>query len=282
MILTIVSTTVACVGGEPTGTAAPTSTVVTTPATGPSTTDAAALAACATEVPPFSSEGQVPVVSDDELPPSDAVTLTNLSWDRRGGCERLTLRFVTAEGAPAITPPGVSAQILRDPGVLRLALAPEVTSTSWSTQLVETDLVNRAYVVRRLDGGLTVDAHLDGPAFARLSAESGPATLIVDLVPGGEPYAEPPVLGADTVIVSPTGGTSPYPLTIDGYVRNGADDIVTASIEGSEGSPVRSSAAIAPDPVAWEAFAIVFPTGPIGTVVLEVGPEQTQASFIAE
>jgi hypothetical protein len=156
-------------------------------------------------------------VLDINQPTSDAESIGLITWDADSGCERFTIALVTAEGAPATTPPPVTVELMRDLGILRVHLGLERTSVT--DQLVETALVGRYFVARLPDRSLFVDLHLSGPAVARASVDSGPGTVVVELEPGGSPFPAAPTLGDLVVLTSPVPGPSAVPVLIEGYGR---------------------------------------------------------------
>ncbi len=238
---------------------------------------------CADREAPFSAEGVLPAASTEEAS-TDATTLATLDWDSSEACDRLEFTFVTAEGAPAVTPPLVVGTFLRDAGVLRIDFDEAIDTTAWSRRTIESEMVTEAFVVRRLEGHLSVDLHLATPAFARIAAVSSPAALLVDLVPGGVDYPAPPVVVDDTVIVRPTGGSARYPVTVEGYRRT-EEGVSNGTLAGGGGTEARSASAVPDDDVAWRGFVMVFPNGPTGTVVFTLeGSDGTgaQTTFTVE
>ena len=156
-------------------------------------------------------------VLDIDQPTSDAESIGLIGWEADTGCERFTIELVTAEGAPATTPPSVIVELIRDLGVIRVHLGLERTAVT--DQLVETGLVARYFVARATDRSLFVDLHLSSPAVARASVGSGPGTVVVELEPGGSQYAGTPALGDLVVLTSPLPGESAVPVLIEGYGR---------------------------------------------------------------
>jgi hypothetical protein len=156
-------------------------------------------------------------VVDIDQPTSDAESIGLIGWEADTGCERFTIELVTAEGAPATTPPSVTVELIRDLGILRVHLGVERTAVT--DQLVETALVGRYFVAREIDRSLFVDLHLSSPAVARASVNSGPGTVVVELEPGGGPFTGTPALGDLVVLTSPLPGASAVPVLIEGYGR---------------------------------------------------------------
>jgi hypothetical protein len=156
-------------------------------------------------------------VLDIDQPTSDAESIGLIRWDADTGCERFTIELVTAEGAPATTPPSVTVELIRDIGILRVNLG--LQRTAVTDQLVETALVGRYYVAREMDQSLFVDLHLSNPAVARASVSSGPGTVLVELEPGGTQFSGTPAFGDLVVLTSPRAGASAVPVLIEGYGR---------------------------------------------------------------
>lgn len=255
------------------GACSPTTSVVepdtTAPATAaPATTRPATVevAPCVTGTAPFRATGSIGATGRSA---TDARTLRQISWDVYERCERLSLTFAAAEGAPAVVAPQATASLDRTNGIVRLRLPADVDTSVIATHVVETRLVDEIYVVRDRDGTLSVDVHLGGPAEARLLAGSGPASLWIDLVPGGEPYEAAPIRSGGVVLVTPTGGTVAYPLSVVGYARS-ADPIAVRLT--SAGTDVESTAEPAGDGSEWGSFDAIFPSGPTGPTTLTAGP----------
>lgn len=239
-----------------------TSTVTTSSATSPTP--------CAAPGRPFAGNGNVGGVTRDD---TDAALLQEIRWQAFPGCERFSVAFATAEGAPAVTPPGVAGVLMRDQGVLRLAFGPQVTVSTIADQTVGTDLVRSAYVVRALDGSLFVDLQLAVPVEARAGSASSPARAVVELRPGGEPYPSTPATTSDLVLLAPTRGAVRYPFSVSGYARTG-DTSITGTITGADGTSATKSSSVADQRYTWGAFILLFPDGPTGLVTLRVGNVQ--------
>jgi hypothetical protein len=163
-------------------------------------------------------------MSEDSLgsfpsPDSDAEQLNAITWETDTACERFTLAFTSAEGAPATTAPETSAEFFRDAAVLRVYVDVEVTAVT--DQLVQSTLVDRLYVVRRTDRSLFVDFHLSAPAIGAVvvSPEFG-GNVEVLLEPGGSEYEGVASFADNVVVVEPTPGEVEVPITISGYSRN--------------------------------------------------------------
>lgn len=203
---------VACSSAPPTDTTAPTTTA-TTIAPSPSTTVDAPASTCP-DGDPLVEAGRV---LDVAQPSTDAESIGSITWDAQAGCETFTIELVTDQGAPATTPPSVTIELLRELSILRVHLALDATAVT--DQLVESGLVARYFVVRKVDRSLFVDFHLTAPATARASLANGPASVVVELEPGGPTYAGAPAIGDLMVLTSPLAGPSPVPVVIEGYGR---------------------------------------------------------------
>ncbi|MFO7549060.1 MAG: hypothetical protein R6X29_09370 [Acidimicrobiia bacterium] len=223
------------------------------------------------EVPPCLA-GEAPFIESGSASPpgrtaGDARTLREISWDEFERCDRLVFSFGSEAGAPAVVPPAVATFLDRATGVLRVSLPAEVDGSVIATQLVDTKLVDRVFVVRTADGTLALDVHLAAAALARVQASTAPSRITVDLVPGGSGYGSSPLLTEDVVVLTPTGGSVAYPFAVTGYrwgdlgaVRvstpSASQEATTTTAEGSDG---------------WSSFVALFPDGPTGPVVLELG-----------
>lgn len=192
------------------------SSTSTTAATIPSTT-VATTTAPASNCPDGESLVEGGRVLDVAQPSTDAESIGTITWDAQAGCEQFTIELVTDQGAPATTPPSVTVELLREISVLRVHLA--VDGTALTDQLVETGLVSRYFVVRKVDRSLFVDFHLTGPAVARASLASGPAAVVIELEPGGTAYSGASAIGDLVVLTSPQAGPNPVPVVIEGYGR---------------------------------------------------------------
>jgi hypothetical protein len=223
------------------------------------------------EVPPCLA-GDAPFVESGSAAPTrraggDASTLREISWDVFAGCERLAVAFGSEAGAPAVVAPAVSALLDRSTGVLRMTLPPEVDRSVIATQLVDTDLVGRLFVVATADGTLALDVHLVAPALARIQAASAPSRVTLDLVPGGSRFGSPPLVADDLVVLAPTGGSVAYPFTVTGYSRGELGTVTVSAPAGAQ----EATTTVAEADGGWSAFVALFPDGPTGPVVLRVG-----------
>lgn len=134
-------------------------------------------------------------------PASDSKTLGLISRQVVDGCERFGFDFETAENAPATTPPSVDAEFLAGERILRIHV--DIDQTVITDQLVETDLVDRIFVVRSRDGSMFIDLHLRSPANARISVSNSPARLGLELNPRDGEIGPPAAFAEGIVVVTP-------------------------------------------------------------------------------
>lgn len=214
------------------------------------------------------------VVDEFENPGSDSATIGLISWEAGGACETFQIEFESTEGAPATTPPSVSAEFVGDAGVLRVSTS--AGETVITDQKVETDLVERLYVVRGLDGGTFIDFHLTGAAQARIDLDNSPARLTVELQPGIVDHASRPTIEERIVLVSP-GDESPVPLSlnVNGYIRDLESDLLLIATQGNEVLD-EVVAATAPSSVTWGEFRGTLELVP-GQMDLFIGVEESES-----
>lgn len=204
---------------------------------------------------------------------SDSVRLGRVSWDVSDRCETFAFEFETSEGAPATALPDVEVDHLGSFQVVRVAL--EIESSVVVDQLVETQLVDRLYVVRSLDGGMFVDLHLSAPAAVRVTALDSPARLSLQLRPGFVPFNGAAVAADDVVVVSPASdGDIPPVVDLAGYVRNERPELAALVTQG--GSLVsETSLETAESSGYWGEFRarLTLPPGNVSVFVGETGPD---------
>ena len=178
----------------------------------------------------FSEEGRVVRI---DQPSSDTGILGLIAWQAEEGCERFGLDFETTEGAPATTPPSVVVEFLSSRQVLRIHL--DLEETVITDQLVETNLVERLYVVRALDGGMFVDLHLRASAAARASISNSPARLTLELQPGNEDIEEfAATSDLAVVVVPPEGSTVGGSVDVSGYARTFESNVLIIATAGDD------------------------------------------------
>lgn len=162
---------------------------------------------------------------------SDSSTIGRISWETSHRCETFHFDFETSEGAPATTVPDISIDHLDSFQVVRVGI--DVDASVITNQLVETDLVERLYVVRSLDEGMFVDLHLSQPAAVRATTTSSPARLSIDLRPGFVPFAGESEMDNQVVLVSPAADTEVgTPTRFSGYARTFEGTVVVLASQG--------------------------------------------------
>lgn len=256
---TVASTTVPDDNGQVT-------TTTTTTTTSTSSTPPGVEPPCEAGSEPFVESGGAGLIERGD---TDAAIVSGVRWASYPRCVRVVIEFAASSGAPAVLPPGVGPLFIRPAGVLRLQLDPAVSRSSILDQVVGTDLVDAAYVVRRTTGDLFVDLHLGEPAVVRVSVASGPARIVVDVLAGGEPYGSPAIVTDDLVVVDPVGESAIYPFTVNGYVRGDAESMTIAIAVG--GTEEILDGAIGARSDAWGAFTVLVPDGPDGSATIIVG-----------
>src|SRR5690606_6508421 len=152
----------------------------TSPSTAPATTSTST---GTTEAPTTTvTEGACPAgdvmladggLADFDPPSSDSTRIAGINWRTSGVCQLFTISFATEDGAPATTPPALSARLLRGAGVLRVETA--ATSSVVADQLVEAGAVERLFVPVAEDGTRFVDLVLAEPVVARARLQTSPA-----------------------------------------------------------------------------------------------------------
>jgi len=219
----------------------------------------------------FTEGGHVNTV--DQPSSSDADTIGLISWAAEESCETFTVSFETSEGAPATTPPSVVVEYIDDVPVVRMALATERTVIT--DQLVETPMVDRLYVVNSIDGGMFIDFHLASPAQARITVESSPARVLLDLQPGIVDYPNSVAASDFMVVVTPVdASTETSPVSIEGYGRTFESNVLLIATAGDE--VVAEDFTTATDSEStWGEFATQM-TLPPGDVSLFVGDENQE------
>jgi hypothetical protein len=218
---------------------------------------------------PFIGDGSAPV----EAPAGEgAHQISQLRWEAHEGCERLVIDFADEDGAPAGAPGEVSAEVLRDLGVVRATLRdvrwvdPEATDATF-----DGPLATAAYAVWSPDGRWSfVDVHLGEDAEAHVSVLTDPARVVVDLRPGGAAVPDPAPRGDAVVVLTPRPGEHGYPLEVAGYTRTfEANVVVRLEQDGEDVYEDFTTATAWAD--AWGYYSFTVPDGPTGRVTLHVG-----------
>jgi len=223
----------------------------------------------------FGDEGLVAALGEDV---GDATTVSNIRWEGSATCERITIGFASASGAPAKTlgPTGVS--ILGYAAVVRVALPAEVSDTAVADMLADGDLVDRAFVVRDDDGAMWVDIHApDGPAIAaRAFLTTSPSSIVVDIT---SLESGSRTVGAATsqtaIVMTPPAGPTIYPFTVEGYAAPG--ELATRVQLVSDGEITTDISDSLPGWTdSWQGFVVAISDGPSGTVQIFVGSGDVQ------
>lgn len=194
-----------------------------------------------------------------ERPGADGARIAGIGWRVVGDCHIFTITFATDDGAPATTPPTLTARILRSTGVLRIDS--EATSSVIVDQLVEGGLVQRMFVPVDAEGHRFIDLVLNGPVVGRARVLTSPARLEIELQPGGPTDVGSPLVTDEIVLVEPGLGATVEPiLDITGYSTGAATSLNLAVLLA--GNPVEATVVeLASEPGIWTGFAFTFPVG---------------------
>ncbi len=231
---------------------------------------------CMTGDMPFSDSGLIAAIGRDV---GDATKIDRIRWDGAGTCERITIAFTNENGAPATTIGPTGVTVLSSVGVVRIVLAPEITSTAVADTLFDGALTRSAYVVRDASGGLTVDIQgAQGTAIkARALTTTSPATLVVDIVRGeGSSVPVGVAASATAIVITPVSGPTLYPMTVEGYAAPGMRSIHLL-LNGDDTLEQDRSVALNGYPDVWQPFRAVLPDGPSGQATLFVGTVDANA-----
>lgn len=251
----------ACTASRSTVSPPTTSTTTVTTEPLPSTT---AVASTETTTPPNACpEGDV-MVADGRLlqfdrPNADATRIAGVTWRTSGDCLTVTVTFSTDDGAPATTPPALTARVLRSAGVLRVDT--EATSSVVVDQLLEEDLVERLFVPVDAEEFRFVDLVLNGPIVARAQALTSPARLEIELQAGGPDEIGSPLVSSELVVIEPVSSADAEPiLDIAGY-STGELETLTMTVLRGETVVTDLEVLLEPEPNLWKAFNVTLPVG---------------------
>ena len=210
-------------------TTAPKPLTTTAPTTTAPTTTLPLVAGCP-DGGEFVEDGTIASFDQDQ---SDSSVIGQISWTADEACETFTFSFVTSEGAPATTPPSITAAYVEGAPVIRVSV--DANQTILTDQLVETRLIDRLYVVRSLEGGLFIDLHLAGPAQARVRIDGSPARVTLDVQPGIVEYPIAATVSDLVVVVSPL-DTDVITSTIEvtGYTRTFESNVMIIATSGDQ------------------------------------------------
>lgn len=247
---------------------APTDDFVPPPATRASSTSVPASSippATTSTTPAFDAcpEGDV-MLADGRLlrferPTSDGTRIAGISWRTEGECHQVSLSFATEDGAPATTPPTITARLLREAGVLRIET--EATTSVIVDQLVEEGLVERLFVPIDQNGFRFVDLVLSGPVVARAKVLTSPARLELEMQSGGPEEIGSPLMTSGLVVVEPGSAAAVEPiLDITGYSTGELESLQITVLNGDT-TVAESVLELEPSPGVWLAFHQIVPMG---------------------
>jgi hypothetical protein len=219
---------------------------------------------------PFIADGEFPLPVA-EL--DDRLRVSALRWAAHEGCERFVVDVAAEDGSPADAPGQVRAEVLRDLGVVRIALGDVESVEQDATEAVIDGRLARAAYAVRAEGGraIEVDLHLADEAEAFVATARDPARVVVDLRPGGGAIPGPPATEESlALILQPRAGEETYPLTVTGYARTfEANVVVRVEQDGEDVYEDFTTATAWAD--AWGRYAFTIDDGPTGDIALHVG-----------
>ncbi|HEY7823567.1 MAG TPA: Gmad2 immunoglobulin-like domain-containing protein [Acidimicrobiia bacterium] len=267
VVLTLLVLIAGCTGAGTGSTVTSSSTTSTT--RGTSTTSLPPVVECP-GVGEFEEGGNI---ADIPAETSDSRNIGQISWERNDRCETFHFEFVTSEGAPATTAPGLSVDHLESFQVIRVRL--DIETAVLEEQLVETGLVDRLYVVRSLSGDLFVDLHLSEPVAARATVSSSPARLSLELRPGIVPFTGASTIGEDLVLTSPAQNEVADDIQLLGYARTATGE-VTAVATQDDSVVTEATATTADAAGSWGEFRIglSLPPGQFAIFIGEESPDE--------
>lgn len=203
---------------------------------------------------------------------SVASRVGGLRWHRYDGCERFVIDLVDGEGDAAAGAGSVTAEVLRDLGVVRVTLRDVEGADPDATDATFTGPLARAvYAVASPEGQwVYVDVHLGAAAEAAVVSLRDPARVVVDLRPGGERVPGPAPTENRVVVLTPRPGAATYPLEVTGYARTFESNVVVRlERDGQDVYDDFTTATAWVD--AWGHYSFTIPGGPAARVVLHVG-----------
>lgn len=212
-------------------------------------------------------------IADIPAEGSDSRNVGRISWERNDRCETFHFEFMTSEGAPATTAPGMSVDHLESFQVIRVSL--DIEAAVVRDQLVETGLVDSLYVVRSLSGDVFIDLHLAEPAAARAAVSSSPARLSLELRPGFVPFMGAATVGEDIVLTSPARTEVSSDVQLLGYARTTTGEVTALATQ--DDSVVAEATTSAGDEVgSWGEYRIglSLPPGPVSVFLGEESADE--------
>jgi hypothetical protein len=204
--------------------------------------------------------------------PGDARRVEALRWASYDGCERVVIDLGTEDGAAAERAGVVTAEVLRELGVVRLSLREvEYVDPAATDAGFDGPLATDAFSTWSPDGRwVSVDVHMGDAAEAYVATVDDPARVVVDLRPGGPQVPGPAPRAGRVVVLAPRPGTASYPLTVTGYARTfEANVVVRLEHDGENVYDDFTTATAWVD--AWGHYSFTIERGPRGRVVLHVG-----------
>lgn len=249
-----------------------TETGVTVLSSTTSTTAAEAALGCAGDAEDFVDDGPLGIVGGAS---ADAQVISGLRLATTGVCERLEVELSTAGGAPATALPIVEVELIAASGVVRVTFEGTVTGSAITDSILEGSLIERAYVVRTLDGRIFVDAHLSAAVTARTFVQTNPARVAVEVQPIEAETAAFPMRAGLVVVTGPTAGSIEYPVTVTGYART-FEGTVLARLFSDTGTETEVFTTAADHVDLWGEFSLVIEEGPGGDVTIFVGEESPE------
>lgn len=213
-------------------------------------------------------------IADIDGEESDTRRLGRISWDTNDQCETFRFEFETSEGAPATSAPDIRIDHLESFQVVRVNM--DIDSAIITDQLVETNLVERLYVVRSLSGEMFVDLHLSAPAAVRAASSSSPARLTIDLRPGFVPFSGESTIGEKVVLTSPSSGAAVGAVDTTqflGYARTFEANVMAIATQDRQ--VVAETSTTAADYLqTWGEYRFMFglPPGPVSVFIGETNP----------
>lgn len=210
-------------------------------------------------------EGDV-MVADGQIlqfdrPTADGTRIAGITWSTAAECLTVTVSFATEDGAPATTPPAITASVLRSAGVLRVATG--ATSSVIADQLMEEDLAERLFVPVDAEGERFIDIVLEGPAVARARVLTSPARLEIELEAGGPDDMGSPLISSELVVTEPGSNATAEPiLDVTGYSIGDLEAVMLTVLAGEE-VVTETELELASQPQVWTGFAITLPVGDV-------------------
>jgi hypothetical protein len=236
----------------------------TTPASTATTSTTTPVAGCPESVD-FVEQGRVMGLEQLE---SDSSIVGLITWTESPLCEQFEIGFETVQGAPATTPPDVRVQFIPTLQVIRVHLGSD--GSVLHEQTVETALVDRLFVVHKLDGSTFVDFHLRQPVRARARVSNSPAKVVLDLQPGTGGFDGMAAIAGDVIMTSPSdGATTSTNIEVSGYAMSTTGAVTV--IATADGRVVaEATIEVGGDSSEWSEYRTRL-TLPVGTTTVFAG-----------